>query len=271
MTEPGPGAPSSICTDAHCHLADRAFADDLAQVVDRARRAGVSRALCVLDAGSTEEAAQWARVLALWPECRATVGIHPHQAGAYATRLGELEGVVAAALDATAGVRAIGEIGLDFHYDFAPPDVQRAVLAAQVRLARLWALPVVIHAREAEREVLEILVGEGGGAVRGVFHCYTGDLETARRVIDYGFHVGVGGIVTFPRGDNVRALLGSVPADRVLIETDSPYLAPVPHRGRRNEPAWVRLVAARVAAETGTSPEVVAARTTANFEALFRP
>jgi len=259
------------CTDAHCHLADPAFADDLVEVVNRARQAGVSRVLCVLDAGNPAEATQWTRVQTLWPESRAAVGVHPHQAGAYAERLAEVEALVARALDATPGARAIGEIGLDFHYDIAPPAVQRAVLTAQVRLARLRDLPVVIHARDAEREVLEILAAEGGDALRGVFHCYTGDLDTARRVITQGYHVGIGGIVTFPRGVNVRALLGLVPAERILIETDSPYLAPVPHRGRRNEPAWVTLVAARIAADTGTTPEAVAGHTTANFDALFRP
>jgi TatD DNase family protein len=257
--------------DSHCHLADPVFAADLEDVVARALDAGVTRALCVIDAGSQAEATQWGRVHARWPAARAAVGIHPHQAGTYAGRAAEVSSVVAAALDATPGVRAIGEIGLDFHYDFAPPGLQREVLAAQVRLARARDLPVVVHAREAEGDVLDVLAAEGGAGLRGVFHCYTGDLDTARRVLDRGYYLGVGGIVTFPRGDNVRALLRVVPPDRLLVETDSPFLAPVPHRGRRNEPAWVVAVAERIAAETGETPEAVAARTAANFDALFGP
>jgi TatD DNase family protein len=168
-------------------------------------------------------------------------------------------------------VRAIGEIGLDYHYDFAPRDLQRELLALQVGIAAEHDRPVVIHAREAEQDVLDVLHAGPPGRVRGVFHCYTGDVTTVRQVLALGFYVGFGGIVTFPRGENVRDVLKTTPLDRMLIETDSPFLAPVPHRGKRNEPAWVAHVAKAVAKVIGVTRDEVAERTTTNFRELFRP
>jgi len=258
-----------VFADSHCHLADEAFDGDLDAVVARAQAAGLSTALCVLDAGSDEEAVRAARLAALWPAVRFSVGVHPHQAGAYALRVGAAVEAVERALRARPGVCAIGEIGLDYHYDFAPPDVQRETLAAQVALAAERNLPVVIHARQAEADVVDVIREAGRGGVRGVFHCYTGDVATVGRVLDLGFWVGFGGILTFPGGQNVRDLLEYVPVDRVLIETDSPYLAPVPYRGQRNEPAWVVRVAERIGQVRGVGTEHVAAGTTRNFEDLF--
>ena len=255
--------------DSHCHLADETFDGDLDAVVERARAADVVRGLCVLDAGSVEEAARASRLAALWPGVCFTAGIHPHQAGAYAIRTAAITEAVEHALVARPDTRAIGEIGLDYHYDFAPADLQREVLALQAALALVRDLPVVIHAREAESEVVDVLQQVGGGRLRGVFHCYTGDVPTLRRVLDLGFHVGFGGIVTFPGGQNVRDLLAYVPLGRVLIETDSPFLAPVPHRGQRNEPAWVVRVAEAIGRAVGASTEEIGARTAANFDALF--
>jgi TatD DNase family protein len=258
-----------VLVDSHCHLADAAFEPDLDAVVGRARAAGLVGALCIVDAGSAEETARAARVAQAWPGTRFAVGVHPHQAGQHADRPGQVIDVVSRALDTVEGARAIGEIGLDFHYDFAAPDVQRRVLAAQAALAAARDLPVVIHAREAEGEVLDLLQREGGGRLRGVFHCYTGDVPTARRVLDLGFHVGIGGIVTFPRGDNVREIARFVPLDRVLVETDSPFLAPVPFRGKRNEPAWVAHVARTIGDLLNLAPATVAEQATRNFTALF--
>jgi TatD DNase family protein len=258
-----------VLVDSHCHLADAAFEADLPAVVGRARAAGLGAALCIVDAGSPEESGRAARVAEAWPEVRFAAGVHPHQAGEYAGRVDEAAAVVSRALETLAGARAVGEIGLDFHYDFSAPDVQREVLAAQASLAAARDLPVVVHAREAEREVLDLLQREGGGRLGGVFHCYTGDVPTARRVLDLGFHVGIGGIVTFPRGDNVREIARFVPLDRLLVETDSPFLAPVPFRGKRNEPAWVVHVARTVGDLLGLGPEAVAEQTTRNFTALF--
>ena len=258
-----------MLVDSHCHLADAAFETDLDAVVERARAAGIAGSLCIVDAGSDEEAVRAARVAQAWPGTRFAVGVHPHQAGQHADRPGEVIDVVSRALESLQRVRAVGEIGLDYHYDFASPEAQRDVLAAQASLAAARDLPVVIHAREAEAEVLDLLQPEGAGRLRGVFHCYTGDVQTARRVLDLGFHVGVGGIVTFPRGDNVREVARFVPLDRVLVETDSPFLAPVPFRGRRNEPAWVAHVARTIGDLLGLAPEAVAEQTTRNFTTLF--
>lgn len=257
--------------DSHCHLADDAFAADLEATVARARSAGVDGALCILDAGSPEELARSQSLAAIWPEVRFAVGVHPHQAGGWAGRAADAARSVAAALDAVPAARAIGEIGLDFHYDFSPREAQEEILAAQVRLAATRQLPVVVHARLAEARVLEIILSEGEGLVSGVFHCFTGDAATARAVVDAGFHVGVGGIVTFPRADELRAVIRGVPLDRLLVETDSPFLAPVPHRGKRNEPARVANVAEALAGLHQTTRDEIAARTTANFRGLFRP
>ncbi len=177
--------------------------------------------------------------------------------------------MVREAVDGRGGLVAIGEIGLDYHYDFAPRDVQREVFGAQVALARELNLPVVIHTREADEHTLDVLRGDGKGEVRGVFHCFTGDDRLARAALDLGFMVSFSGIVTFPRSDTLRNIARSVPLDRLLIETDSPFLAPVPRRGQRNEPAWVSHVADALAGALGISVDELERATDANFERLF--
>ena len=260
-----------MLVDSHCHLADEVFAADLPAVVERARLAGVTSALCIVEAASVEERARAETVSSLWPEVRYACGVHPHQAGKVGDRVSAVVDLVERGLEALPGIRAIGEVGLDYHYDFAPREVQRGVLAAQIGLAATRRLPVVIHAREAEADVIELLRSEGRGRIRGVFHCYTGDVPTVARVLDLDFYVGFGGIVTFPRGQNVRDVLARVPLDRVLVETDSPFLAPVPYRGSRNEPAWVVRVAEAVGEVLGLTRSAVAERTTKNFGVLFAP
>jgi TatD DNase family protein len=260
-----------MLVDSHCHLADGVFAGDLPVVVERARAARVASALCIVDAGSEDERERAAAVYSAWPAVRFAVGVHPHQASAHVGRIPEMVALVERAAGDRLDVRAIGEVGLDHHYDFAPPDVQSDALAAQVELASRRGLPIVVHAREAEGAVLEVIRATTRAPVRGVFHCFTGNVETAKRVLDAGFHVGIGGIVTFPRGDNVRGLLSAVPLDRVLVETDSPFLAPVPYRGRRNEPAWVVRVAETIAEVLRLELDEVADRTTRNFHELFSP
>lgn len=258
-------------TDSHCHIAGEEFAADLDAVVDRARAAGVRRALVILAA---EDEAEWARVpvvAAAWPECRFAVGVHPHHANHYAADPAAAAAVVGARLDALPSARAIGEIGLDYHYDFSPRDVQQAVFRAQLQLARRRDLPIVIHTREAEDDTLRILAEEGGPALRGVFHCFTGDAAAAARALATGFYLSIPGVVSFPKAEPLRAALPQVPADRLLVETDSPYLAPVPFRGKRNEPAHVAKVVDHVAAARSVPPNAVAAETDRNFDALFRP
>ena len=253
--------------DSHCHLAGEEFDSDLPAVVERARDAGLTGALVILSAGDEAEAGRAVRVHQVWPAVRFAVGIHPHQAGHHAGDLDAGIALVEAAIDTHRGV-AVGEIGLDYHYDFAPRDVQQLVFRRQIALARARGLPIVIHTREATDDTFRILRDEAAG-VRTVFHCFTGGAGMARAALDLGAWLSFAGIVTFPRAEELREAARLVPADRFLVETDSPYLAPVPHRGKRNEPAFVAKVVGTLAEVRGTTPGDVAARTTGNFAAVF--
>lgn len=258
-------------TDSHCHIAGEEFAADLVAVVERARAAGVDRALVILAAEDDEELERSGTVTAAWPECRFAVGVHPHHAHLFGADPAAAAIKVADRLDRLPLARAIGEIGLDYHYDFSPRDVQHAVFRVQLQLARSRDLPVVIHTREAEDDTLRILQEEGGTALRGVFHCFTGDHAAAGRALATGFYLSVPGVVTFPKAAGLREALPAVPLDRLLVETDSPYLAPIPFRGKRNEPAHVSRVVQAVAAARGVGVEEVGEQTDRNFAALFRP
>jgi TatD DNase family protein len=257
--------------DSHCHLADQIFAPDLEAVVERAKGVGVERALVILEAGNDSEAAQARRLETLWPEVRVAIGVHPHQAHQYADDPERAAMVVRDQLASTPLARAVGEIGLDYHYDFTPQPIQRAVFRAQVKLAREVGRPVVIHTREADADTMAILTDEGGGDLRGVLHCFTGDTWLALAALALGFHISAAGIVTFPKAADLRNTLQRVPLDRLLTETDSPFLSPVPHRGRRNEPAYVARVVDTLAELHGIPPAEMARRTTENFHELFRP
>lgn len=253
--------------DTHCHLADEVFEPDLEDVVARARAAGLTSAICILAAGDEAEAARAMRVRQLWPEAGYAVGVHPHQAHQCAGQPGRAESWVRQG--ASQGrVCAVGEIGLDYHYDFSPRDVQQTVFAEQLACARAMNLPVVIHTREADDDTFAMLGGDGAG-VRGVFHCFTGGVDRARRALDLGFHLSLAGIVTFPKATDLHEVAAFVPEDRFLIETDSPFLAPLPYRGKRNEPAWVAQVAERLATLRGVSRAAVVERTTENALQLF--
>jgi TatD DNase family protein len=257
--------------DSHCHLADEGFAADLDAVVTRAQAAGVERVLVILEAGNEKEAAQAREVERLWPSTRFAVGVHPHQAHEFADAPERSAAVALAQCESTPSALAIGEIGLDYHYDFSPREVQQAVFRAQVRLARERAWPVVIHTREADEDTLAILREEGAGEVRGVLHCFTGTPALARAGLELGLFISVAGIITFPKAGELRDTVRAVPPDRLLTETDSPFLAPVPHRGKRNEPAHVARVVAALAELCQMEPSALAAQTTANFHSLFRP
>ncbi len=257
--------------DSHCHLADPAFASDLAEVIQRARDAGVSGGLCVLALGNDDEARQAERARGEWPALRFAVGLHPHEARAFADRVELLPDAIDAAWALTPGACALGEIGLDYHYDLSPRDVQRDVFRIQVRHARARRQPVIIHTREADADTLAVLREESGAESGGVFHCFSGSAALARAALELGFHLSFSGIVTFPKAGALREIAAFVPDDRLLIETDCPYLAPVPRRGRRNEPAWVVHTASAVASVRGIDVAEVNRLTTANFERLFGP
>jgi TatD DNase family protein len=257
--------------DSHCHLADETFARDLDQVVARARDAGLERVMVILEGDNPQEADQAARLAALWPDTRFAVGVHPHQAHQFSENPDRAVTVVRKQFEATPLARAVGEIGLDYHYDFSPRDVQQAVFRGQVRLARELEQPVVIHTREADEDTLAILREEGGGELRGVLHCFTGSNALAAAGVQLGFYISLAGIITFPRATDLRETVRRVPVDRLLTETDSPFLAPVPHRGQRNEPAYVARVVATLADLHGLTPADMAARTSVNFHTLFRP
>jgi TatD DNase family protein len=257
--------------DSHCHLAGDDFASDVREVVDRAKGAGLSGALVILGAEDVAELGRAASVSGAWDQVRFSVGVHPHQAGQFASDAIGAARTVQAAIEAQPLSRAVGEIGLDYHYDYSPRDVQQQVFREQIRLAGRLRLPIVIHTREAEDDTFRILDEENARDIGGVFHCFTGDREMAKRCLDLGFYISLAGIVTFPRALELKEVAKMVPLDRLLIETDSPYLAPVPYRGKRNEPAHVARVAEVIAELRGATPEAIASATRGNHVRLFAP
>lgn len=257
--------------DSHCHLAGPEFQQDLDAVIERAEAAGVTGALVIIGAHDDEECVRAGTVTASWSGVRLSIGVHPHAAGQFADDPERAARLVEERLRTAPAARAVGEIGLDYHYDFAPRDVQQAVFRAQLRLAARVGRPVVIHTREAEDDTFGILGEEAAGLAGCVLHCFTGDRAMARRALDAGFYLSLAGIVTFPKAAELHAVAKMAPLDRLLVETDSPFLAPVPHRGGRNEPAHVVHVAQAVAALRGTAVEEVARATRTNFERLFNP
>jgi TatD DNase family protein len=249
--------------DSHAHLADPAFDADREEVVARARAAGAAGVVCI---GESLPAADRARALAgrhpgfLWH----TAGVHPHDAAAF----DEARDVAAVRAHVAAGAVAVGECGLDYHYDHSPRDRQRAAFGAQLALAAELRRPVVVHTREAEDDTRAMVVEAGRGGVRGVLHCYTGSHTLADAALAVGWYVSFSGIVTFRKWTD-EALLRLVPEDRLLVESDAPYLAPVPNRGKRNEPALVAHTVARLAAARGADPEALGAAVTENARRLF--
>jgi TatD DNase family protein len=251
----------NMLVDAHCHLTGSYLGEDqLEAVLDRARAAGVDGLVAV---GSNLDDSRL--VLAITrrsPQVRASLGVHPHDARTWDA----LTGDALEALVADPAVRFVGETGLDWHYDLSPRDTQETVFRAQIRLAAKVGKPLMIHTREAPEATLRILREEG--ARSGIIHCFSEDMDFARGALDLGFHLSFSGIVTFKNAQAIRDVAAWAPLDRILVETDAPYLAPVPFRGKANEPAYVTYVAAQVAALRGLTPERLAETTTANLEAL---
>ena len=249
--------------DSHSHLNDPKFAADLDEVISRAREAGVERiVVCGYDLASSREAIAIAE---RFEEVYATVGVHPHDAKSFdQDALRELE-----ELSRSAKVIAIGETGLDFHYDFSPRIAQIAAFEAHIELAGRVGLPVVVHSRESNPEALQVIESSAANISGCVFHCFSGDDEFARRVLDAGFYIGIDGPITYKASETLRRVVEVAPIDRLLIETDSPYLAPVPYRGKRNEPAYLVHIAGEVARIKGMPVDELARITTDNARRLF--
>jgi len=250
--------------DSHCHIDDARYDNDREAILQRARETGVGHFVTI---GCDLETSRAAVALAEKHPCiSATVGVHPHEVKRI--KQGWYEGL--RALATSEQVVAYGEIGLDYHYDHSPRDVQRARFREQVQLARELRLPVVIHTREAQEDTITILKEEKAQELGGVFHCFSGDAWLAKDALDLGFYLSFSGVVTFQNATMLRELVKTVPLARMLVETDSPYLTPAPHRGKRNEPAFVRFVAEKIAEIHGVEVEKVEELTSLNTQKLFR-
>lgn len=253
---------SAPLIDTHCHLDARAFDADRDACIERARAAGVERLVAIGTGDGPPDLEAGIRLAERYPFIEATVGVHPHDA-AKAT---EETWAGLAALMGHPKVVAVGEIGLDYHYDFSPRETQQAVFARQLEMAREAGLPVVIHTREAWRDTVELI--RRHGVVGGVFHCFSGGPREAEEALALGFYLSFSGIVTFPKAEEIRRAALLAPDDRLLIETDSPYLAPAPHRGKRNEPAYLVQTARCLAELRGTAPEQIARLNRDNWSRL---
>jgi TatD DNase family protein len=253
----------TVLFDTHAHLHDPAFDADRAAVIARARAAGVTGFLTI----GTDEATSVAAVAlaAAEPDVYAAVGIHPHDAGTASPAA--LERI--AALARAPRVVAIGEIGLDYYRDLSPRAAQREALVAQLRVARAVGKPVLLHCREAHADLLDVCEAEGVAAVGGILHCFSGDLEVARRGQSLGLLISIAGPVTYPSARRLAEVVRALPLDRLVVETDCPYLPPQPWRGQRNEPAYLPTTAARVAELLGLPIATVAAATSANAARLL--
>jgi TatD DNase family protein len=252
-------------TDSHCHLNYKGLVEDQAGVLSRARAAGVEAMLNI-----STRSSEWDEVIGVAEreaDVWASVGIHPHEADAHP----DVETRTLVERAEHPRVVGIGESGLDFYYDHSDRDRQRASFRSHIAAARETGLPIIVHTREAEADTHQILEEEmGKGAFPGVIHCFTASADFARKALDLGLYISISGIVTFKNAKDLQETAKAIPGDRLLIETDSPFLAPVPHRGRPCEPAFVADTARFLAALRDEPVEALAGRTGANFRALFR-
>ena len=250
--------------DSHCHLNYKGLVEDQTAVLARARAAGVSKMLNI-----STRAAEWGEVIGLAerePDVVASVGVHPHDADTHA----DVETATLVERARHPKVVGIGESGLDFYYDRSDRERQKASFRAHIAAARETGLPIIVHTRDAEADTYAILADEmGKGAYAGVIHCFTASRDFAEKALGLGLYVSISGIVTFKNARDLQETARSIPLERLLIETDSPFLAPVPHRGRPCEPAFVADTARFLAGLRGETVETLAAATTANFDRLF--
>ena len=259
-----------ILIDTHCHLNFEGYDEDRDQVVERAVAAGVTRIIIpAVDTATTREAIALSE---RYPGVYAAAGVHPNSTASFGDAdLAEIE-----ALARSPRIVAIGEIGLDYYWDKSPKQGQHAAFEAQLALAARLELPVIIHNREASEDVIAVLEAWAADlppALRerpGVLHSFSASMRVAERAIAAGFFIGFTGPITFKNADETRRIAAAVPLDRILVETDGPFLTPTPHRGKRNEPAYIPLIAERIASLRGLTPTALAAATTANAERLFR-
>ncbi|MEP6508223.1 MAG: TatD family hydrolase [Gemmatimonadales bacterium] len=256
--------------DSHAHLADQAFDGDRSEVIERARNSGADAIVCIGSGSGAEDVLGAARasmvVAAAFPGfVWFTAGVHPHDAEGFESSR-DMEGLRELA---SLGAVGLGECGLDYHYDNSPRREQRRAFAEQLSLANELDLPVVVHTRDAEEDTRSMVCEAGANGVVGVLHCYTGSHELAIAAVEVGWYVSFSGIVTFKTWKD-DDLIRVVPADRLLAESDSPYLAPVPNRGRRNEPAWVAQTVARLALARGQERSAVGATVSENARRLFK-
>ena len=252
--------------DTHCHLADARFRDDVDNVIARASAAGVAQIVSVGAIGSIENDRLTVAIAERHENVFAAVGVHPHDArDCTPGRIAQLRD-----LAASKKVVAIGESGLDFHYMHSPPEAQEASLRAHLALAAELGLPIVIHCRHAERRLVEIVRETGIPPRGGVLHCFTGDANAAREFLALGFCISFSGIITFKNSAPIREAASIVPGDRVMVETDAPYLAPEPYRGKRNEPAYVTRTLEVLANLRRTDAATLGAQVIANAALLFR-
>ena len=268
MSFPAPLPPSGgRLFDSHCHLDPEVFgdADGVDAAVARARAAGVARMLTIGAGYGLETAGRALAAAERHPDIWAALGVHPHDASLWdAAAEARLVGL----LDHPRVV-AVGEMGLDFHYDNSPREAQRACFRAQIRIGLGRGLPLVIHDRSSAGETFRILVEEGAFAGKVLYHCFSGTVAEMEEIVAAGGYVSIPGIVTFRKSDEMRAVAAAAPLDRLIIETDTPFLTPMPHRGKRNEPALVGFVAAEIGRVRGMSAAAVAEATFATASALF--
>jgi TatD DNase family protein len=253
-----------MLVDSHCHLDFPDFANEIDAVVARAKAAGVGRIVTI--STRVKQHAALSTITARFPDVFCSIGTHPHHAHE------ELDVTTAQLIDFARApkVVAIGEAGLDYHYDTGPRDAQEQGFRNHIAAARETGLPLVIHSRDADADMADILEQETGqGAFPAVLHCFTGGRELAHRAVALGLYISFTGILTFKKSDDLRAIAAMLPADRILVETDAPYLAPGPYRGKRNEPSYVVEIAKTLAQVRGLSAEEIARQTTENFFRLF--